>query len=290
MPLSVVTGATGGIGYETALGLARAGHHVVLTGRSAERGAAALDRLRQALPGADAEFALLDMGRLADIAAFAAGWQRPLDVLVNNAGVMGFPERRLTADGFEQQFGINYLGHFALTLRLLPRLRDAGRPRVVNVSSLAHRSGRIDFDDLQGERLYNPMRAYGQSKLAMLMFALELQRRATARGWPLLSLAAHPGWAATQIVLNGLGRGLRGRFIQAAFNLLAQSAADGAKPTLHAALAPDVIPGGYYGPDRLNETRGAPAPARIMPQARDEAAAARLWSVSEVLAGVNISS
>jgi len=289
MPLAVVTGATGGIGYETAVGLARAGHHVVLTGRSAERGKEALARLRRALPGADAEFALLDVGKLDAVAAFAEAWRRPIDVLVDNAGVMGSPTRRLTADGFEEQFGVNYLGHFALTLRLIPRLLEAGQARVVSVSSLAHRSGRIDFDDLQSERSYQPMRAYAQSKLAMLIFARELQRRATERGWPLLSIAAHPGWAATQIVVKGFG-GLRGLIAQAGFSLLAQSAANGAKPILHAALAPDVEPGGYYGPAHLNETRGRPAPARVMPQASDEAAAARLWSVSEALAGVTLPS
>jgi len=290
MPLALVTGAAGGLGYEVAAGLAQAGHHVVLTGRSAERGAAALTRLRRDLPDAAAEFLPLDMGSLEAVAAFAEGWRRPVDVLVNNAGVMGFPTRQLTVDGFEQQLGVNYLGHFALTLRLLPRLLESGRARVVSVSSLAHRSGRIDFDDLQSERSYEPMRAYRQSKLAMLMFARELQRRAGERGWKLSSIAAHPGWSATGIVLNGMGTGLRGRLIQAGFNLVAQSAAAGAKPILFAALAPGAQPGGYYGPAHLGETRGPPAASRVMPHAQDAAAAARLWAVSEALTRVKLPS
>jgi NAD(P)-dependent dehydrogenase (short-subunit alcohol dehydrogenase family) len=285
-PVSLVTGATGGLGYATAEGLARAGHLVVLTGRSAEKGAAALARLRAAIPGAAAEFRPLDVASLEAVAGFAASWRGRLDVLVNNAGVMAPPLRQVTEDGFERQLGTNYLGHFALTLRLLPALLEASRPRVVNVSSLAHRRGRIRFDDLQSEREYRPMAAYQQSKLAMLMFARELQRLAAARGWPLLSLAAHPGWSATRIVLNGMGQGLRERVIQAGFNLIAQSAADGARPILFAALDPNMAPGGYYGPGGVGEVRGPPAPARVMPQAADAAASERLWSVSEALTGV----
>jgi NAD(P)-dependent dehydrogenase (short-subunit alcohol dehydrogenase family) len=291
MPLSIVTGATGGLGYAVAKGLAKAGHHVVLTGRSQQHGADALARLRGEVPGAELEFQLCDVGSLQAVAGFAASWaERPVDVLVNNAGVMGFPERQLTADGFERQLGTNYLGHFALTLRLLPALLRTEQPRVVSVSSLAHRSGQIAFDDLQFERSYDPMRAYRQSKLAMLMFARELQRRAEERGWKLLSIAAHPGWSATRIVLNGMGQGLRERFIQAGFNFIAQSADAGAMPMLHAALAADVQPGGYYGPSRFDERRGPVAPSKVMGQARDDEAAARLWAVSEQLTGVTLPS
>jgi len=291
MPVSVVTGATGGLGYAVAKGLAKAGHHVVVTGRSKEHGADALARLRAEAPGAELEFQLCDVSSLEAVAAFAAAWgSRPLDVLVNNAGVMAFPQRQTTVDGFERQLGTNYLGHFALTLRLLSALLRTERPRVVSVSSLAHRSGQIQFDDLHLERNYDPMRAYRQSKLAMLMFARELQRRVDQHGWPLLSVAAHPRWSATRIVLNGMGQGLRERFIQAGFNLVAQSADAGAMPMLHAALDPDVAPGCYYGPSRWDERRGPVAPSKVMGQGRDDAAASRLWAVSEQLTGVKLPS
>ncbi len=283
---AIVTGATGGIGYETALGLARAGLHVFLTGRDAGRGQAALSRLQAALPAAQAEFRLLDVGSLDAVAAFARDWTGPLGLLVNNAGVMAYPHRRQTQDGFEAQLGINYLGHFALTLRLLPALLEAGGARVVDVSSLAHRRGRIMFDDLQSERNYVPFRAYAQSKLAMLIFARELQRRARERELDLVSIAAHPGWSATRIVQNGMGAGLLASVASTAFGLLAQSAADGAKPTLYAALDPAAIPGGYYGPANFGETRGPVAPAKVMPQATDQATAERLWTISEQLTGL----
>lgn len=285
---AIVTGATGGIGYAAAEGLARAGRKVVLTGRDAAKGTAALAALRSAVPGAEAEFRLLDVGSLAAIAAFAQDWQGPVGILVNNAGVMGYPARRLTVDGFEAQFGINYLGHFALTLRLLPALLQAGAARVVSVSSLAHRRALIDFDDLQGARHYVPSRAYRQSKLAMLMFALELQRRATAQGWDLVSIAAHPGWSATRIVVNGRGSGLMAQIAQQGFSLLAQSAAAGAEPIVYAALDTAATPGGYYGPGRLGETRGPTAPSKVMPQAADAASAARFWTVSEQLTGLSL--
>lgn len=283
---AIVTGATGGIGYETALGLARAGLHVFLTGRDAGRGQAALSSLQAALPAAQAEFRLLDVGSLDAVAAFARDWTGPLDLLVNNAGVMAYPHRRQTKDGFEAQLGINYLGHFALTLRLLPALLEAGGASVVDVSSLAHRRGRIMFDDLQSERNYVPFRAYAQSKLAMLIFARELQRRARERELDLVSIAAHPGWSATRIVQNGMGAGLLASVASTAFGLLAQSAADGAKPTLYAALDPAAIPGGYYGPANFGETRGPVAPAKVMPQATDQATAERLWTISEQLTGL----
>jgi len=286
-PAAVVTGATGGLGYAVAEGLARAGRRVVLTGRNAAKGEAALARLRSGAPGAEAEFALLDVGSLHAVAAFADAWQGPLNVLVNNAGVMAYPKRRETVDGFEAQFGINYLGHFALTLRLLPALLETGGARVVSVSSLAHRRGRIDFADLQGERAYSPARAYAQSKLAMLMFARELQRRAHAQGWDLASIAAHPGWSATQIVANGMGAGLLARLVDTAFGAFAQPASAGAWPILHAALDPAAVPGGYYGPAKMGETRGPVAASKVMPQARDLQAAKRLWTVSEQLTGVN---
>ncbi len=284
--LSVVTGATGGLGFEVACGLARAGHRVLVTGRSEAKGADALARLRAAVPGADAAFELLDVASLASVAAFAERMPDPVDVLVNNAAVMGLPKRELTVDGFEQQIGTNYLGHFALTGRLLPQLKAAPRARVVSLASLAHRGAKIALDDLQGEGRYNPRAAYGQSKLAMLIFARELQRRAVLQGWPFMSIAVHPGWSATRIVLNGMGQGPRERVMQAVFNLLAQPAAQGALPILFAALDPGAEPAGYYGPARLNETRGPPAPSKVMAQAQDQATAERLWALSEELTGV----
>ncbi len=283
---ALVTGATGGVGYAVSEGLARAGRSVVLTGRSPAKGEAALARLRRAVPGADARFDLLDVSDLGAVAAFAARWQGPLGILVNNAGVMGYRERRATKDGLEAQLGTNYLGHFALTVRLLPALLE-GQARVVSVSSLAHRRGRIVFDDLNSERNYSPWRAYSQSKLAMLMFARELQRRASQHGWPLRSIAAHPGWSATSIVVNGRGTGLLGRVGQAMFSVMAQSAAAGALPILYAALDPAAEPGGYYGPAHMGETRGPSAPALVMPQAKDVTSCERLWSLSEQLTGVH---
>ncbi len=284
--LAIVTGATGGLGFETVLGLARAGLTVLMTGRDPGRGAAALRRAQAAVPAGSLRFALLDVASLRSVADFAATVTEPVGVLVNNAGVMALPRRELTPDGFERQLGTNYLGHFALTARLLPQLRSG---RVVNVSSVAHRRGRIGFDDLQAARRYDPWAAYAQSKLAMLMFGLELQERSAAAGWGVAGLAAHPGWSATQIVHNGPGAkapGLRERIMQAGFNALGQSAADGARPLLYAALDPGARGGGYYGPCCWGETRGHPTPSRIMPQARVAADQARLWQMSEQLTGV----
>lgn len=288
LPPAIVTGATGGLGYATAEGLARAGRRVVLTGRNPQKGRAALDRLRRAVPAADADFQRLDVASLAAIEAFAATWTGPLGILVNNAAVMALPERRLSEDGFELQLATNYLGHFALTLRLLPALLASPGARVVDVSSLAHRGARIAFDDLMSERSYSPYRAYGQSKLAMLLFARELQHRAKARGWDLSSIAAHPGWSATSIVSNGLGPSLKAQIANAMFRLAGQSPTDGAKPILYAALDPAADPTLYYGPARLGETRGPVAPARMMPQATDAGAAAMLFDRSERLTGVTL--
>lgn len=292
MPLNtqpaIVTGATGGLGYATAEGLARAGHRVVLTGRNPEKGRTALESLRRAVPSADAEFRLLDVSSLAAVEAFATAWTGPVGILVNNAAVMAVPKRQLSVDGFELQLATNYLGHFALTLRLLPALLASPGARIVDVSSLAHRTGQIAFDDLQSERSYSPYRAYAQSKLAMLLFARELQHRARARGWDLKSFAAHPGWSATSIVRNGLGQSLKAQIANALFRLAGQSPADGAKPILYAALDPAADPDVYYGPAHLGETRGPVAPARMMPQATDAAAAAKLFDRSEQLTGLRL--
>jgi NAD(P)-dependent dehydrogenase (short-subunit alcohol dehydrogenase family) len=279
--LAVVTGATGGLGYETALALAKAGAEVVLAGRDDRKGASAIEKISREVTGAKVSYERLDLASLQSIADFAQRMHaRPsLDLLINNAGVMALPRRQSTADGFEMQFGTNHLGHFALTARLMPLLRRAGGPRVVSISSLAHRTGFIDFGDLQGARVYSPWKAYGQSKLATLMFALELQRRSDAEGWNLTSNAAHPGFARTSLFASGPG-GLISLATDFAAPFFGHSAADGARPLLFAATSPNAKPGGYYGPGGIGELRGAPAPALMMPQARDAAAAARLWEVS----------
>jgi NAD(P)-dependent dehydrogenase (short-subunit alcohol dehydrogenase family) len=200
---------------------------------------------------------------------------------------MALPERQLTTDGFEMQFGTNYLGHYALTAQLLPLLRRGNQPRVVNLSSLTHRRGAINFDDLQGTWPYSPGKAYSQSKLAMLMFALELQRRSDAGGWGLMSNAAHPGFARTDLIVNGPGAsGLLGLLNKVLQPFISHSAAEGALPTLFAATSPEAKPAGYYGPSGFYELKGPPAPAKIMPQAKDLAVAARLWDVSAALTGV----
>jgi NAD(P)-dependent dehydrogenase (short-subunit alcohol dehydrogenase family) len=285
---AIVTGATGGLGYETALALARAGADVILTGRDERKGQSAIEKIGREVLGAKIAFESLDLANLAAIAAFAERMHaRPsLDLLTNNAGVMALPRRQVTADGFEMQLGTNHLGHFALTARLLPLLRLASAPRVVSVSSLAHRTGSIDFGDLQGERHYSPWKAYGQSKLACLMFALELQRRSDAAGWKVTSIAAHPGFARTNLFSSGPG-GLLSMATDVAAPFFGHSAADGARPILFAATSPEAKPGGYYGPGGFSELRGSPARALIMPQARDMAAAARLWEVSAKLTGTS---
>jgi NAD(P)-dependent dehydrogenase (short-subunit alcohol dehydrogenase family) len=288
---AVITGATGGLGFETALALAGAGATVVLTGRNDAKGQEAIQRIRSQFANAKISYETLDLANLASVADFAARFaavHASLDLLINNAGVMSLPRRQTTADGFEMQFSTNYLGHYALTARLLPSLRRGSQPRVVNLSSLAHRSGKIDFDDLQGARSYSPWRAYCQSKRAMLMFAFELQRRSNALGWGLMSNAAHPGYARTDLIPNGPGAsGLFWQINKALQRFVSHSAAAGALPTLFAATSPEAQPAGYYGPDWIYELKGPPVPAKIMPQAKDAAVAARLWDVSAALTGVS---
>ncbi len=288
---AVVTG-TGGLGYEDALALARAGAEVVVAGRNPARGAEAVANIRQLTSGARVRFEQLDLADLASVAAFGrrlASQQDSLDILINNAGVMVPPQRRLTADGFELQFGTNYLGHFALTAHLLPLLRRATGSRVVTLSSIAARSGRIDFDDLQSASSYVPMRAYSQSKLACLMFGFELQRRSVAAGWGVQSFAAHPGVARTDLLHNAPGRASAMGLTRSLLWFLFQPVAQGALPTLYAATDPAARPGHYYGPHGLGETRGYPTLSRVPPAAEDRATAERLWQVSERLAGVTFS-
>jgi NAD(P)-dependent dehydrogenase (short-subunit alcohol dehydrogenase family) len=288
--LAVVTGATGGLGYETALALVRAGAEVLVTGRNAEKGRVAVEQIKRIVPSARVRFAMLDLSSLASIRAFAENTLangRPVDLLINNAGVMDLPTRRLTEDGFELQFGTNHLSHFALTALLLPLLRKAQSPRVVNVSSLAHRGGKIDFANLQAERKYNSWAAYQQSKLANLLFTFELQRRSDAYGWGLMTNAAHPGFARTELIANGPGTGgLKGAGMKVLGSFMSHSAAAGALPTLFAATAPEAAANGYYGPNGFYELKGPVAPAKVLPQAKDNAVARKLWEVSEQLTGV----
>jgi NAD(P)-dependent dehydrogenase (short-subunit alcohol dehydrogenase family) len=288
---AVITGATGGLGYETALALAGAGAAVVLTGRNEAKGLLALQAIRSQFPNARIAYENLDLANLASVADFSrrfAATHALLDLLVNNAGVMALPERQATSDGFEMQFGTNYLGHYALTAHLLGLLRRGDLPRVVNLSSLAHRAGTVNFDDLQSTRSYTPWKAYSQSKLAMLMFALELQRRSDASDWGLMSNAAHPGYARTDLIANGPGAsGLMWQINKLLRPFVSQSAAEGALPTLFAATSPEAKAGGYYGPNWFYELKGPPVPAKIMPQAKDAGVAARLWDVSAALTGVS---
>ncbi len=284
---TLITGANSGIGYQAARELARHGAQVVLGVRDAAKGAAALARLQAEVPGAMAEVALLDMASLASIQAFARGFQGPLDLLINNAGVMALTNRETTVDGFERQFGTNHLGHFALTAQLMDALKQTPAPRVVTVSSLAHRNGKIAFDDLQSERKYVPWDAYNASKLANLLFALELDRRARAAGLPLRSIPVHPGVSRTNIFENGPGTAdLKARVVSLLSPILFQNDEMGALPTLYAATAPEAEGGQYIGPDGFMAFKGYPTVEQPRPQALDEATAKRLWDVSEQLTGV----
>ena len=242
--VAVVTGANSGLGLATARELARAGARVVLASRSADKGQRAAVQIVSEAPGADVQPAVLDLADLDSVRAFAATAPDRIDLLINNAGVMAAP-RRLTKDGFESQFATNHLGHFALTGLLLGRLLPAPAPRVVTVSSAMHRGGTIDFDDLQGERKYSRWGAYSQSKLANLMFCFELQRRAVEAGTALLSMAAHPGYAATNLQAAGTDRFYERWFMAIGNTLFAQSADMGALPTLYAATFPG-LPGGTF--------------------------------------------
>lgn len=286
---AVVTG-TGGLGYEDALALARAGAEVIVAGRNPKKGGEAVAAIHRDTPSARVRFEQLDLASLASVAAFADRLKSQtdsLDLLINNAGVMRPPQRMETVDGFEIQFGTNYLGHFALTAHLLPLLRKGRNARVVTLSSIAARQGRINFDDLQALRRYQSMPVYAQSKLACLMFAFELQRRSEAGGWGIDSLAAHPGLSQTQLLENAPGAGGRVPLPFRIFRaLMMQSPAQGALPTLFAATAREAKPGGYYGPDGLSETRGYPAPSKAPAPSLDKGACARLWDVSEDLTGI----
>ncbi|MEU5898263.1 MULTISPECIES: oxidoreductase [Streptomyces] len=285
---AVVTGANSGIGYVTARELARRGARTVLACRSEERGGAAVGRLLSEVPGAHAEFRALDLGDLASVRRFADEFDGArLDLLINNAGVMALPYRR-TADGFETQFGVNHLGHYALTGLLLPRLMEAPGARVVTVSSGLHALADIDIGDLSSERHYRRWVAYARSKTANLLFTHELARRLAATGADTVAAAAHPGYASTNLQSAGPRiEGRRGveRFMELGNRLVAQSAAAGALPTLYAATAHGVRPDAFIGPGPLG-WRGAPTRSWRAKWTRNDVAGERLWAASEGLTGV----
>lgn len=279
---AVVTGATSGIGFHTAEELARHGATVVL----AVRDTAAGDRAATRMPG-DTRVEQLDLASLGSVRAFADRWDGPLDLLVNNAGVMRPPAYRETEDGHELMFGTNHLGHFALTGLLLPALLTAPAPRVVTVASIAHLRGDARVIDANPAADYHPEKSYCQSKLANVLFARELHKRATAAGSPLVSTGAHPGVSATGLVTdpNGMGANPAIRLVMPyVMPLIFQSAAAGANPSLYAATLGE--PGSYTGPQRRGESRGPIGPAKVNPHALDESLAARLWAKSEAATGV----
>ncbi|RFA15963.1 hypothetical protein B7R22_04970 [Subtercola boreus] len=311
---ALVTGGNSGLGFETAARLGAAGAHVTITARSPEKGREALAQVRDRLAAAsdarsdgargvgargvgargEVHLASLDLANLSSVARLAdevTSSGHPLDLLFNNAGVMAVPRRTLTDDGFELQFGTNHLGHFALTGRLMPALLAADEPRVVTMSSIVHWIGRLDFDDLQREQRYNAWTAYGQSKLANLMFAKELGRRSRELGWEITSVAAHPGFSRTNLQSSGpnLGRAKPrgGSRRSMSFPGLSQSAAEGALSELFAATTPHALNGDYYGPSGFLELTGTPGFAHFAKRAEKESAARHLWSRSEELTGVS---
>ncbi|MFD3257011.1 oxidoreductase [Paenibacillus lentus] len=288
---AIVTGANGGLGYIIAEELARNGAYVIMACRDESKGEQAAGRLRTKIPGAKVEVARLDLADLSSVQAFAGSAVKEyeaIDLLVNNAGVMATPPRQ-TADGYELQFGTNHLGHFALTGLLFSRLAAKAGSRIITLSSIAHRYGRINFKDLQHERSYSPNLVYGQSKLANLLFALELHRRIQQAGLHMRSIAAHPGIAATN--LFQVGPQMSGSRSQTLFygwitRYLAQSESMGALPALFAATSPDAQSGRFYGPDQLG-IKGFPTEASASIAARNPDTARRLWEVSEQLTNVS---
>ena len=279
--IALVTGANTGIGYETALAFAGRNATVVMACRSLEKGAEARDRILSQAAEADVQLMHMDLGSLTSVRKFADAFRDQsdqLDLLINNAGVM-VPPFTKTEDGFELQFGVNHLGHFALTGLLLSLISSTPRARIVTVSSEAHRRCKIDFDNLNGEKSYSSWPFYGRSKLANLLFTNELQRRLGAAGHSTLAIAAHPGWTATDLQRHtGLVNSLNGVF--------AMPSDQGALPTLFAATAPDVSGGGFFGPDGIFNMRGYPTEVRAAGRAHDLDTAARLWQISEQLTGV----
>lgn len=288
----IITG-TGGLAYECALALARAGAEIVLAGRNRSNGEGSIATIRSELPSANIRFEQLDLADLSSIEALGQRMRdrsERVDILINNAAVMTVPRCQTTKDGFELQFGTNYLGHFALTAHLMPLLRQGQEPRVVNVCALAANSAAINFDDLQSERRYRPMPVYGQSKLANLVFSLELHRRSMAGKWGVKSIAAHPGLARTDLAGARMNRTSESALplpLRLLAPFLLQPADQGALPPLFAATAPQAESGGYYGPNGRGERKGFPAPANIPADARDMVIAQRLWEVSKRLTHVD---
>jgi NAD(P)-dependent dehydrogenase (short-subunit alcohol dehydrogenase family) len=278
--IAVVTGANSGIGYEAAVELAQKGAKVILACRNQQKGQEALDKLNATKPKGQAVLMALDLSSLTSVEEFSTKMlaeYEHLDLLINNAGVMMTPYQK-TSDGFELQFGTNHLGHFALTGRLLPLLTARPAARVVNVSSIGHIMGSINFDDLQSEKKYNPTTAYAQSKLANLLFTLELQRRFDAAGASAIAVAAHPGWSATNLQQNVS--------ILAFLNhVVAQSTEMGALPTLRAAIDSEAVGGDYYGP-KFAAWRGWPIKVGRSKKAKNAVSAARLWQASQELTGI----
>jgi NAD(P)-dependent dehydrogenase (short-subunit alcohol dehydrogenase family) len=286
----LVTGGTSGIGFESAKALAAAGAQVVIAARGSQRGEEAIASILRETPDARVRFESLDLADLASVRTLSKRLNATLprlDGLINNAGIMEPPERGVSKDGFEMQFAVNYLGHFALTSELLPLLRKADAPRVVTLSSIAASRGSIHFQDLQFEQNYSPSAAYAQTKLACLIFALELQRRSDAAGWGIQSMASHPGVSRTDLQVN---RNDVVGFVRRNLPFLYQPAPQGALPTLYAATAPDALGGRYYGPTGLMEARGALGFAQVPAAATDAETAARLWGVSEKLGGTRFPS
>jgi NAD(P)-dependent dehydrogenase (short-subunit alcohol dehydrogenase family) len=286
--LAIVTGANSGLGFGLTGRLAAAGAEVVMAVRNLEKGDAARNEVLADVPGAQLRVERIDLSSLDSVAEFAAvrvADARPVDILINNAGIMMPPKRETTGDGFELQFESNYLGHYALTARLIPLLRAANAPRVTSLSSFMAYFGRYDWSDLQSVR-YSPTRSYGLSKLAMLSFARELQRRSDAHGWGLLSDAAHPGFTRTNLQTTGPRRGKAPRpprdYRRTPFWQLIET---GILPALYAATSPDAAPGAYYGPDGLLGLTGGSHRAREPRAARNDADAARLFDESAKLAG-----
>jgi NAD(P)-dependent dehydrogenase (short-subunit alcohol dehydrogenase family) len=298
--LVIITGANSGLGFGLARRLSAAGADVVMAIRNRAKGEKAIEEIRATVPDAKLTIKSLDLSSLAAVAALGEQLNaegRPIDILINNAGVMTPPERDTTADGFELQFGSNHLGHFALTAHVLPLLRAAKGARVVSLSSLAARmNARIHFDDPQFEKSYASMSAYGQSKLAVLMFALELDRRSRAAGWDIVSTAAHPGLTKTNLQVAGPSHGrekpaLMERFYKASWRwtpFLWQEIDEGILPALYAAAAPHAEGGTFYGPRGFYEAAGGGvAPAKVPARAGNEDDCRRLWELSEQLTGLS---
>lgn len=289
--LWVVTGANSGLGLETVKGLAARGAQVVMACRDPKRAEAAADEVRRVAPNAKLELESLDLASLQSVEQFAARLAKAhavVDGLINNAGIMAIP-RTMTADGFEMQLGTNHLGHYALSMRALPLLEAAKAPRLIAVASTAHKFGTMNFDDLMGEKSYSSWGAYGQSKLANLLFTYELARKLSAAGKRTIAAAAHPGYAATN--LQGVGAKMTGSKVSAWFMntgnaLMAQTADMGALPTLYAATHGEVKSGEYFGPDGFMELKGYPRRCDSNAKSKDLTSAQQLWEVSEKLTGV----